>query len=139
MRPWHRRACPSVESSTAEETGLFGENAAASFLQGRGYRVLVRRYRIKAGEIDLVCRHGEVLVFVEVKTRSGTDFGRPAEAVTPEKQRRISRAALGYLRLLGNPPIIFRFDIVEVFLVAGEHPRFEIIPGAFELAEPYIY
>jgi putative endonuclease len=137
LRPWHRRPCPA--SDDARDRGEFGERAAASFLRQRGYRVLIRRFAAAGGEIDLVCRHGRVLVFVEVKARSREDFGRPGEAVTAKKQRRLGRAALAYLRLLGNPPICFRFDVVEVFLAPRATPRFGLIPNAFDLPKPYLY
>ncbi len=137
MRPSHRRPCPA--SPESGDRGDFGERAAAAYLRSRGYRVLAGRFAADGGEIDLVCRHGEVLVFVEVKARSREDFGRPAEAVGRKKQRRLAKAALGYLRLLGNPAIHFRFDIVEVFLRPGALPRFGLIPNAFDLPEPYLY
>lgn len=78
-------------------------------------------------------------MFVEVKARSRNDFGRPAEAVTPRKQRRLAKAALAYLQLLGNPAIVSRFDIVEVFLEPGVLPRFELFSNAFDLPKPYLY
>ena len=81
--------------------GLWGEEQAAKFLEGRGYRILGRRVRVgRRDEIDLVARAGETLVFVEVKTRRGEDFGRPAEAVDRDKRRALSRAAIRYLRRL---------------------------------------
>lgn len=137
MRPSHRRPCP--ESDDARARGDFGERAAAAFLHTRGYRTLTRQFAAAGGEIDLVCRHGEILAFVEVKARSRNDFGRPGEAVTAKKRRRIAKAALAYLQLLGNPPIYFRFDVVEVFLEPGAAPRFGLIPNAFDLPEPYLY
>jgi putative endonuclease len=70
--------------------------------------------RAGRGEIDLVCRDGESLVFVEVKTRQTDRYGRPAEAVNAIKRRRLIQAALWYLRELDNPEVRYRFDIVEV-------------------------
>ncbi len=87
----------------------------------------------------MVCRDRDTLVFVEVKTRTREDFGRPLEAVHASQQRRISLGALAWLRLLGNPDILFRFDVVEVVLAAGAPPRIELIRNAFQLPEPYIY
>lgn len=104
-----------------------------------GYRILLRQFSTASGEIDLVCRHGQTLIFVEVKARSRNDFGRPAEAVTAQKKRRLTKAALAYLQLLGNPQICFRFDVVEVFLQPGARPQFELIPNAFDLSKPYLY
>lgn len=119
--------------------GEFGEKVAISFLRGQGYKILVKRYRTRLGEIDVVCREAETLVFVEVKARSCSDFGRPGEFVTSSKQRKLTRAALDYLRLLGNPSLNFRFDVVEVELQRGQLPRCSLIKNAFELPEPYLY
>ena len=91
------------------------------------------------GEIDVVCRHRDTLVFVEVKTRTGEDFGRPIEAIDRDKRKRISRGALAWLRLLNDPDILFRFDVVEVIIAEGAEPRLELIQNAFALSEPYIY
>ena len=122
----------------SQKRGLAGEAAAARCLRKKGMKVLVQRYRCKFGEIDLVARDGDTLVFVEVKTRRSAEHGAPFEAVTSEKQRHISRVALDYLRRLGNPEIPVRFDIVEV-IDSGGGLECEHIPNAFGLAEPYIY
>lgn len=104
-----------------------------------GYKVLYRNFRApKGGEVDLVCRDGDTLVFVEVKTRSSEAFGAPAEAVTRAKQRLITRGALAWLKLLGSPDILFRFDIVEV-RIAGKKAEATVIRNAFGLPEPYRY
>jgi putative endonuclease len=87
----------------------------------------------------VVCRDKDTLVFVEVKTRAREDFGRPVEAVDREKQKRISRGALAWLRMLDNPDIFFRFDVVEVIAVDGAKPRVELIKNAFPLSKPYLY
>ena len=76
---------------------------------------------------------------MEVKTRTREDFGRPLEAVNREKQRRISLGGLAWLRLLGDPDILFRFDVVEVVIAEGTDPRLELIRNAFQLSEPYLY
>lgn len=121
---------------TRSETGLLGEHLAGRHLQEQGRRILYRNYRGPLrGEVDIVARHGEVLTFVEVKTRTSTEFGRPADAVTPEKQRLIQRGALDWLRLLGNPRVAIRFDIVEVWLIDGEVPRLNILENAFVLPD----
>jgi putative endonuclease len=88
-----------------------------------------------------VCRHKDWLVFVEVKTRKTEEFGAPSEAVEREKQRNLTKGALDYLRLLGNPPIRFRFDIVEVVMPVGAKKPADIrlIQNAFDLIEPFIY
>jgi putative endonuclease len=121
----------------AKDTGDRGERLAAAYLEARGYRVLERNYRFASAEVDLVCfqpaeayEAGGELVFVEVKTRTGLRYGRPEEAVSPEKQRHIVRAAEAYLherRLEGSP---CRFDVVSVLLTAGE-PQIEHFKDAF--------
>jgi putative endonuclease len=107
-----------------------GERAAARFLRLRGMRVITRGYRTRHGEIDLIVRDGDILVFVEVKSRRQ---GVPAEAVTLEKQRRITLAALHFLRKHDLLDIRSRFDIVAIVWPdeRGE-PRIEHIPNAFE-------
>lgn len=115
--------------------GRHGERLAARHLQKLGYKVLYRNFRSgKAGEIDLVCRHGDVLVFVEVKTRSGETFGRPIAAVDHKKRRRIARGGMAWLRMLDLPDITFRFDVVEVV-----PPDIRVIENAFTLPSNYYY
>ncbi len=99
-----------------------------------------RNFRGRSGgEIDIVCRDRDTLVFVEVKTRTREDFGRPFDAVNRDKQRRISRGGLAWLRMLDDPDILFRFDVVEVIMAKGMEPRLELLRNAFALSEPYIY
>ena len=77
---------------------------------------------------------------MEVKTRSRVDFGNPADAVNKEKQRLIIRGALSWLRLLDNPDVLFRFDIVEVVVRKEvKKPQIHLIRGAFHLPENYVY
>lgn len=97
--------------------------------------MLVKNYRGRWGEIDLVCRHEDTLVFVEVKARGINSWGTPAEAVTATKQRRIIRTAYEYLGELKTQDMPVRFDVVEVFLDAdGEVSHCQLILSAFELA-----
>jgi putative endonuclease len=120
--------------------GVAGEKLAVRFLRKRGYKILYRNFRGRSGgEIDIVCRDGDTLVFVEVKTRGSEEFGRPFDTITTDQKRRISRGALAWLRMLDNPDILFRFDVVEVVMTDGEEPRVELIRNAFALAEPYVY
>lgn len=116
---------------------------AAKFLKRHGYKILYRNYRAsRGGEVDLVCRERatNTLVFVEVKTRSGTDYGMPADAVDKDKQRLIIRGALSWLRLLDRPDIHFRFDIVEVLVLKGAaKPEINLIRSAFHMPENYVY
>jgi putative endonuclease len=120
--------------------GTRGEKLACRFLRKSGYKVLYRNFRGRSGgEIDVVCREKDTLVFIEVKTRTREDFGRPFDAVDRNKQKRIARGALAWLRLLDDPDILFRFDVVEVIIVEDAQPRFELLRNAFALPEPYIY
>ena len=138
MSQWRSRF--SRSSAGHLQLGARGEKLAARHLRRQGFKVLYRNFRGRqGGEIDLVCRDRDTLVFVEVKTRTREDFGRPLEAVGAKKQRRISLGALAWLRLLGNPDILFRFDIVEVTVAANSPPKIELIRNAFQLSEPYLY
>src|SRR6266536_3626390 len=129
----------SLPKSGHLRRGARGEKLACRFLKRSGYKVLLRNFRGRSGgEIDVVCRDRDTLVFVEVKTRAREDFGRPFEAVDREKQKRISRGALAWLPMLDNPDILLRFDVVEV-VFAGEKPRVELIRNAFPLSKPYHY
>ena len=113
---------------------------ACRFLRRNGYKILYRNFKGRSGgEIDIVCRDHDTLVFVEVKTRTREDFGRPVTAVDRQKQKRISRGGLNWLRMLDNPDIFFRFDIVEVIIAEETRPRLELIRNAFPLSKPYIY
>ena len=120
--------------------GREGEKIACRFLSKRGYKVLRRNFRApRGGEVDITCRHGETLVFVEVKTRASADYGRPADAVNVAKQKLIIQGARAWLRLLDNPNITYRFDIVEVIAVPEKMPVCTVIEGAFTLPERFIY
>lgn len=139
--PWNWLR-PKARRPTARiERGERGEEAAARHLRRAGYKILVRRFKSRYGEIDLVCRQGEWLVFVEVKTRADEQFGAPSTAVDREKQRHLSRAALEYLRLLRNPSVRWRFDVVEVLWPVGAAQPVEVrvIENAFDLSEPFVY
>ena len=92
--------------------GELGERAAKRHLQKLGLKFLTANFRSTRGEIDLIFRDGDCLSFVEVKARSSEDWTRPAAAVDATRRRRLSRAALDYLRMLKNPPVNIRFDIV---------------------------
>src|SRR5213076_735810 len=139
---WRNRFLLSKGSSSPQHLrrGAQGEKLARRLLRKNGYKVLYRNFRGRSGgEIDIVCRDKDTLVFVEVKTRTREDFGRPFDAINRNKQKRIARGGLAWLRLLNNPDILFRFDVVEVIIVEGTEPRFELLRNAFSLPEPYIY
>lgn len=114
--------------------------AAARFLQRSGYRVLYRNFRARGGgEVDLVCRdlRETALVFAEVKTRRSERYGRPISAVDETKRHLIAKGAMAWLRLLDNPDVPFRFDVVEV--LAEDPVKIEVVRNAFPLPAPTIY
>jgi putative endonuclease len=119
--------------------GRLGERAARKHLRRLGLKFLAANFRSPRGEIDLVFREADCLVFVEVKTRSSEDWTRPAAAVNAERRRRLTRAALDYLRLVNHPPIKVRFDIVEVLLADGEVSELRHLPNTFAMERPYRY
>ena len=119
--------------------GKLGERAAKKHLQKAGLKFLTANFRTGRGELDLVFRDNDCLVFVEVKTRSSEDWTRPAAAVNAEKRRRLSRCALDYLRLLKNPPVKIRFDVVEVLLRDGAVAEVRHLPNTFALSAPWRY
>ncbi|MBV8352647.1 MAG: YraN family protein [Verrucomicrobia bacterium] len=116
--------------------GRRGETIAAHYLRRNGFRVLYRNFRAKrGGEIDLVCRdrREKTLVFVEVKTRTTDAFGPPHEGVTQTQRDRIIRGAKEWLRLLDDPRVPYRFDVVEVVMEPG--PQVHLIRGAFQMPD----
>ena len=119
--------------------GQLGERAARKHLRRLGLKFLTANFRSARGEVDLVLRDGDCLVFAEVKTRSSEGWTRPAAAVDARKRRLLSQAALDYLRLLRNPEVKIRFDIVEVLLSDGEVREVRHLPNTFTLAKPYRY
>ena len=119
--------------------GAVGERAARKHLRCAGLKFLTANFRSPRGEIDLIFRDADCLVFVEVKTRSSEAWTRPAAAVNAAKRRRLSRTALDYLRLLRQPPVRIRFDIVEVLLTDGAVREVRHLPNTFALSPPYRY
>lgn len=95
------------------QLGRCGEERALRWLREQGYRIVARNYRWHGGEIDLIARDGNSLAFIEVKTRTDERFGRPEEALTPEKRRRIIRAAQHYIAE-HHPELDLRFDVVTI-------------------------
>ncbi|MDQ7840104.1 MAG: YraN family protein [bacterium] len=116
--------------------GAAGEDAAAAWLAQQGYQLLARNVRTRYGEIDLVVRSGTVVVFVEVKSRTGARFGHPGEAVAATKQRRLARLASAYLLAHGLGGCATRFDVIAVRLGRDGHVfGIEHIPDAFQAGE----
>ena len=108
-------------TTTTDRLGARGERIAAAFLTDAGLRVLDRNWRCREGELDLVARDGDALVFCEVKTRRGVGYGQPAEAVTPAKQRRLRALAHRWLAAHDEHAPELRFDVVGV-LVRPQRP-----------------
>ena len=102
-------------------------------------KFLAANFRSERGEIDLILRDQDCLVFVEVKTRSSEDWARPAAAVNAERRRRLTRTALDYLRLLRNPTVKIRFDIVEVLLQDDQVHEVRHLLNSFPMERPYRY
>jgi putative endonuclease len=114
------------------DLGKAGEDLACLELARRGYAIVARRYRRRGGELDIIARDGETLVFVEVKTRQGREFGEAGEAVGSVKRRRMMRLAVDYVathRLTDRP---CRFDVVSIQWGESE-PTIEVFQNAFDL------
>jgi putative endonuclease len=112
--------------------GKKGEDLAIAQLRALKYKILERNFKCALGEIDIIARERDTLVFVEVKTRRTRDFGGPAAAVNARKQRQLSRVALTYLNMKKLPQMPARFDVVAVELIPPA-PRIEVLRDAFEL------
>lgn len=111
-----------------------GEARAAEFLRGQGYRILERNYRCPLGEVDLIARDGETVVFIEVKMRSSDRFGSPQEAIGPRKQRRMTAIALYYLKAKEWLKAPARFDVAAVRLDGGKE-TVTLFKNAFDAVE----
>ena len=116
--------------------GDIGEDIAESFLREKGYRIITRNFRCRQGEIDIIAadKDKKVIVFIEVKTRSSDLFGLPEEAVTPAKQRRITKAASYYQLKHKSPAYSYRADIVAILQASAKEPEITHIINAFPLA-----
>jgi len=111
--------------------GKYGEDIAVSHLEEVGMVVLARNWRCAEGELDIVARDGSTLVFCEVKTRSGTAYGSPLEAVVPAKARRIRRLAVAWLNQADRGWPDLRFDVISVLRPRGCEPTVEHVRGVF--------
>src|SRR5687768_5410214 len=113
-----------------QSLGKRGEDLACDELEKRGYVIVDRRFRTRCGELDIVARDGAVLVFVEVKARSGSNFGSPFESVTWKKRQRLSQMAASYLFVKRLAGTACRFDVVAIFEQRGTR-TVELLKGAF--------
>ena len=116
-----------------QKFGKFGENLAARHLKKLGYKIICKNYRTKLGEIDIIAKEEDTIVFVEVKSRRTSTFGSPKYSITKKKQQQISKTALYYLKETNQSNVSARFDVVTVSSVNKKHD-IEVIKNAFELA-----
>ena len=111
--------------------GALGEKRAGEFLKKRGYRIVETNFRCREGEIDIIARDGGYLVFVEVRTRTGSQFGTPEESITFAKKEKLTSVALAYLQTHRNLPSLWRFDVVAIEVGSdGQTTRIEVIQNA---------
>jgi putative endonuclease len=135
---WQKlKAIAATDEPEHLRRGKLGERAAKAHLQAQGLKFLTANFRSSRGEIDLVFRDADCLVFVEVKTRSSEAWTRPAAAVNARKKRLLSQAAMDYIRLLKDPHVKLRFDIVEVLLGDGAVREIRHLPATFSLSPPF--
>lgn len=113
--------------------GRESESFAVKYLKKHGYKILEQNYRSKLGEIDIIAKDKKTLVFVEVKARSSDRYGSPKWAITPKKQRQMSKVALYYLKVTKQTKVKARFDVVSIRSFEDK-PQIDIIKNAFELA-----
>ena len=124
----------------SRELGIKGEKRAGRFLKRKGYKIIQRNYSCKLGEIDIIARQKDTIVFVEVKTRQTEEFGAPQYAITAAKRNHISKVALCYIREKELMRQSCRFDVVAVTFSPGSRkPKIEHIENAFELSRKYTY
>jgi putative endonuclease len=116
-----------------QKFGEQGEALAVHRLKKAGYKIIETNYRTRRGEIDIIAKDKDTIVFVEVKSRRSVNFGNPKQAVTLRKQKKISMVALYYLKTTGQSSAKARFDVVTV-ISSQDKPQVEIIKNAFELA-----
>jgi putative endonuclease len=122
------------EKSDNSSKGQVGESIAIAFLQGQGFSIVERNFRCVCGELDIVAREGRAIVFVEVTCRKNLEYGPPQLAVTPFKQRQISKAALVWLSKRKLYDVEARFDVIAILLREHDVPEIEHIRNAFDLA-----
>ena len=120
------------------ELGKKGEDIACKFLKKNGYQIMERNYRNKAGEIDIIARDKDDIVFVEIKTKLSKDFAQPELSVNPSKQRKIVKTALTYLMVKGIKKTGCRFDVIGI-TGEKEERKIELIKNAFTPDGRYMY
>ncbi|OGE26502.1 YraN family protein [Candidatus Daviesbacteria bacterium RIFCSPHIGHO2_02_FULL_39_12] len=117
-----------MKTLSTKQTGNLGEDIACQYLKKHGYKILERNFRIRGGEIDIVCKDGEYLAFVEVKTRYSHEYGLPIESMTSWKIKALLKTALFYVRKINWEDKGYRLDLVTVdFANDPEKPEIELI------------
>ncbi len=106
-------------TSSRKTTGALGETLAAQYLRQHGYEIVTCNWRCPTGEVDIIARDGDTLVFVEVRTRHGVRHGSPEESITPRKQKKLIELAYEYLAAMTPPPADWRIDVLAVVLGRG--------------------
>lgn len=138
MRKWIEQLFQRNPEAAHLQAGKWGEKQAVRFLKSRKWKIVGERVRSgKHDELDIIADDGNALVFVEVKTRKNEDFGRPFSAVNKEKRKRLSRAAVNYLKKKNVKPDYIRFDVIEVIGEPGGDPEIRHIENAFPLDPAY--
>ena len=117
-----------------KDIGSLGEDIAETYLRQIGYTVLERNFRCKIGEIDIIGKDGDYICFIEVKTRYGSIYGRPCEAVTYSKRHKIYKTAETYIMRKKLFKFNFRFDVMEIILNnSNDNPSIRLIKDAFQI------
>lgn len=138
MRRWIEQFFNKTDEPAHLKSGRWGEKVAVKHLRSKHWKIVGERVRAgKHDELDVIAEDGSTLVFVEVKTRKNEDFGRPFSAVNKEKRKRLSRAAVAYLKKKNAKPNYIRFDVVEVIGEPGGKPEVRHIENAFPLDSVY--
>ena len=120
-------------SDNRKRLGAFGERAAKRYLEERGYRILKMNFRCPVGEIDIVSQKDDSLVFVEVRTRRGLEFGFPEEPITPAKKEKLIELAQSYIQEYHDSPVLWRIDVVAIEVgLGGKITRIELIENAVD-------
>jgi putative endonuclease len=120
---------PADWSDARQQRGLAGEEQAIRYLQACGWEVVAHRFRVGRIEVDLIARRGHLVAFVEVKTRRGTAFGSPFEAVTGAKRREIVKVARVWMDRYGQQSDVYRFDCIAIVDNKLEHLKDAFRPG----------
>lgn len=139
LRRWRAASGASGTPTPAMRLGRGGEAEAARYLTRQGYRLLAQDVRVRHGQIDLVARDGDVLCFIEVKTRRGDARGAAVEAVTPAKQRQMVRAAMYFVAQQRLPRTAMRFDVVAVTTTDDGRCSCRLVRNAFDAGSCFTY